>query len=113
MQKILTIKGFTLLSCKSFRFFVLNDLKKKNLSSLIWNAAAVVTFAARFIRSNQPHLALHLVLLSLAEFTDCSELLASLCLIPHLLFGRNTQERPTTSATRIKAIHRYMLFFFF
>lgn len=39
--------------------------------------APVVTFAVRFIPSNQPHLALHLALLSLAEFPDCAELPAS------------------------------------
>lgn len=58
--------------------------------ALGWIAAPVVTFAVRFIPSNQPHLALHLALLSLAEFPDCAELPVSLHLIVFLCSAGNT-----------------------
>lgn len=62
-------------------------------STLSWNTEPVVTFAVRFIPSNQPHLAIHLALLSLAEFPDCAELPASPCLTRILCSARHTQEK--------------------
>lgn len=41
---------------------------------LSWSAVPVVTFTVHFTPSNQPHLAIHLALLSLAELRDCAEL---------------------------------------
>lgn len=73
-------------------FVLCSTLIRKLPSALSWNTVPVVTFTARFIPSNQPHLAIHLALLSLAEFPDCTELLASLCLIPILCSSRHTQD---------------------
>ena len=44
---------------------------ERSLLPLSWNAAPVVTFTVRRVPSNQPHLAIHLALSSLAEFLDC------------------------------------------
>lgn len=74
-----------------FRVFVLGgSLIWKSPSTLSWNPASVVTFTVCFIPSNQPHLAIHLALSSLAEFSDCVEPLASPCLIQIFCLAWNT-----------------------
>lgn len=67
-------------------------LTRKFPSTLSWNTVPVVTFTVSFIPSNQPHLAIHLALLSLAEFPDCTELLASLRLIQVFCSAEHTQD---------------------
>lgn len=78
-EKVFFFVVFARVSSRIIQTFVLcSTLIRIFPSPLGRNAAPLVTFTEHFIPSNQPHLAIHLALSSLAELPDCAEPPASL-----------------------------------